>query len=154
MVSSQGRDSAVDGVHHLDGGNHGGVDPNVVILPRFEDATRRTTSQWKDSRSPSSPRLTTTSSETTAPVAEGRLDFEAEQSLMQRAAEGGQDSNLLQHFRNHIWCQLAQVEHPNMAPASARGSGVEVLEQAAQHFPPVSLLDLIEVTMHNLCGKR
>jgi hypothetical protein len=156
MASSQGRDSGVDGVHQIDGGHHTREDPNVVILPRFEDTTRRATSHWKENRSPSSPRLTTSSSETTttASVAEGRLKFEGEQSLMQRAAEGGQDSNLLQHFRNHIWCQLAQVEHQNRAPTSTRGSGVEVLEHAARHFPPVSLLDPTEVTMHILCWAR
>ena len=141
MASSQGRDSGGDCVHQVDGGNHAREDPNVVILPRFEDATRRATSQWKETRSPSSPRLSINPSEmTTMPLAEGRLNFEGEQSLMQRAAEGGQDSNLLQHFRSHIWCQFAQIEYKNRAPASTRRSGVEVLEQAARHFPPVSLL--------------
>jgi hypothetical protein len=142
MASSQGRDSGGDGVHQSDGGIHTREDPNVVILPRFEDATRRSTSQWKETRSPSSPRLTTILSETaTAPTADGRLNFEGEPSLMQQAAEGGQDANLLQHFRSHIWCQLAQVESQNGAPASTRRSGVEVLEHAARHFPPVSLLN-------------
>jgi hypothetical protein len=142
MTSSHGRDG-VDGVHQVDGVHHGSEDPNVVILGRFEDATRRATLQWKDSRSPSSPRATTTSSEVSAPIADGHMDFDPTQSLMQRAAEGGQDSNLLQHFRNHIWRQLAQIEHESTAPASVQAvpSGVEVLEHAARFFAPVSFPD-------------
>ncbi len=148
MASSQGRDCAADGVHHVDGVrqvdgvHHSDQDANVVILRRFEDATRRATSQWKDSRSPSSPQVTTSSSEVSGPLLDGQVDLDPTKSLMQRAADGGQDSNLLHHFRNHIWRQLAQVEHEGTARGSTHGakSGVVILEHAARFFPPVSFV--------------
>jgi hypothetical protein len=143
MASSQGKDSGMEGMHQVrvDGVHHVSEDPNVVILRRFEDATRRSTSQWKDSRSPTSPRMTTGSSDASLPLVKGHVDGDSTQSLMQRAAEGGQDSNLLKHFRSHIWRQLAQIEHERLphAPTRAPDSGVAVLEHAAQFFPPVSL---------------
>ena len=147
MASSQGRESGVDGTHQVDGAYQDSDDPNVVILPRFEDTTRRATLQWKDFHSPTPPRPTTNSSETSIPMLDSHADTEPTQSLMQRAAEGGQDANLLQHFRNHIWRQLAQVEHESTAQASIRGSGIEVLEHAARFFPPVSINDLDQVTL-------
>lgn len=145
MASSQGREPGVDGSHQVDGVHQDSVDPNVVILPRFEDATRRATLQWKDLHSPTPPRLTTNSSEASIPILDGHADTEPTQSLMQRAAEGGQDANLLQHFRNHIWQQLAQIEHESMARTSIRGSGIEVLENAARFFPPVRINHLDQV---------
>ncbi|ERF75071.1 hypothetical protein EPUS_04853 [Endocarpon pusillum Z07020] len=137
MASSQGREPGVDNSHQVDGVYQDSEDPNVVILPRFEDATRRATLQWKDFHSPTPPRLTTHSSGASIPILDSLADTEPTQSLMQRAAEGGQDAHLLQHFRNHIWQQLAQVEHESMAQASIRGSGIEVLEHAARLFPPL-----------------
>ena len=151
LASSQGRDSGSDGVHQADGAHHASEDPNVIILPRFEDGSRRATLQWKDSRSPSSPQITAALSEASAPVVDGQTDFEPTKSLMQRAAGGGQDSNLLQHFRNHIWRQLAQVEYESMAQAPGHSSGIELVEHAAQYFPPVSLIDSDEVELWTLC---
>jgi hypothetical protein len=155
MASSQGREPLVDGTHQIDGGNHGSDDPNVVILKRFEDATRRATLQWKDSRSPSSPRPTNEPDVAMVDVhgtVDGSTDPDPSQSLMQRAAEGGQDANLLHHFRTHIWRQLAQIEHESMAQACLQGrnSGVEVLEHAARFFPPVSLKVYVEEEIESL----
>lgn len=156
MVSSQGgRDSGADGVHQVDGGHqvdgvhYSSQDPNVVVLRRFEDATRRATLQWKDSRPPRSPRVTPSSSEVSAPTLDGQTDFDSKQSLMQRAAEGGQDSNLLQHFRDHIWRQLAQIEYGSTAQSSrhALNLGAEVLEDAARFFPPVSFRHFSETEL-------
>lgn len=154
MASSQGREPGVDGSHPVDGVYQDSDDPNVVILPRFEDATRRATLQWKDFHSPTPPRLTTHSSGASIPILDGHADTEPTQSLMQRAAEGGQDAHLLQHFRNHIWQQLAQVEHESMAQASIRGSGIEVLEHAARCFPPVRVnhLDQVPPWIHPFLG--
>lgn len=95
-------------------------DPNVVILRRFEDASRR--SQRKDSPSPS------TQTMPFRPTTQNP-------SSIQQAAEGGPDSNLLIYFRKHIWRQLAQIE--SAVPGQSQ-SGVEILEDAARYFPPVS----------------
>jgi hypothetical protein len=139
IAKSQGSDPAGDGVYLGNGVHHDVENSNVVILRRFEDATRRTTLQWKDSTSPSPPRAATTSSESSAPMGEGPIDFDPSPSLMQRAAEGGQDCSLLYHFRHHVWRQLAQVDSERRAYTSTRpaNSGVEVLEHAARFFPPV-----------------
>jgi hypothetical protein len=139
MASSQGREPLVDSAQQFDGVPYHSDDPDVVILRRFEDATRRATLQLKDSRSPTSPQIPTTVSEVSAPMVDGHAEPDPTHSLMQRAAEGGRDSNLLHHFRSHIWRQLAQVESECMAQASAHAtsSGVEVLEHAARFFPPV-----------------
>lgn len=141
MASSQGKESMVDGAQQVDGISNRSEDPDVVILRRFEDATRRAVLQRKDSRSPTSPHLPTTLSEASAPIPSGQVEPDKIRSLMQLAAEGGQDSNLLHHFRNHTWRQLAQVESENRAQSSnhATSSGVEVLEYAARSFPPVSV---------------
>ena len=142
MASSLGRESVVDGAQQIDGMSNRSDDPDIVILRRFEDASRRATLQWKDSRSPTSPQIPTTLSEVSPLTMDGHTEPDHTPSLMERAAEGGQDSNLLRHFRNHTWRQLAQVEsEKNTAQASNRAtrSGVEVLEHAARFFPPVSV---------------
>lgn len=139
MASSQGRDTGIDSVHQFDSMHHGDEDPNIVILRRFEDASRRATLQWKDSRSPETSRLTTLSPEIHSRPAAFHNDFNSTQSLMQRAADGGGDSDLLHHFRNNVWLQLAQVDKDSMAQASgpAANFGMEILESAARFFPPV-----------------
>jgi hypothetical protein len=61
---------------------------------------------------------------------------------MQNAAEGGRDSNLLRHFRNHVWRQLAQVEDESSAESLSQTSqnfGVDAVENAARDFPPVGV---------------
>lgn len=99
-------------------------DANVVILRRFEDASRRV-AQRKESPA-DSPRVSSFSQlEINEP--------DTAQPSMQRTAQREQESKLLSYFRKHIWRQLAQVES-----ATQTQSGVEILENAARHFPPVS----------------
>ena len=145
MASSQGRETLVDGAQEVEGMPHHSEDPNVVILHRFEDATRKATFQWKESRSSISPQISTSVAEVNAPIIDGHVEDDPTRSLMQIAAEGGQDSSLLHHFRNRIWRQLAQVQSESIPQASAhvKSSGVEVLERAARFFPPVSLQTFI-----------
>lgn len=148
-VGSQGTNSGVDNAHH------GTDDPDVVILRRFEDATRRATSQLKDSRSTGSPLITRTSSEVSPPKLESHIDFDSASSFMQLAAEGGQDLNLLHHFRHHVWRHLAPVEHERTAQGSTfpENSGVEVLEHAAGLFPPVSLVPSALLRLSHVLAK-
>lgn len=133
---SQGRDVVGD---QADGLRSPTEDPNVVILRRFEDATRRAVLQRRDSRSPSSPRAAVPPPVSPVIKTESQVEEDSSISLMQQAAEGGLHSHLLLHFRKHIWRQLAQIEsaaHPANRPAL---TGVEVLEDAARFFPPVSV---------------
>lgn len=143
LASSQGREMSVDGAPELDDVPHHSEDPNVVILDRFQDGTRRATLAWKESRSPIGAQVSMSGLEINPPIVEGPVRDDTTRSLMQIAAEGGQDSNLLHHFRVHIWPQLNQVQIQGMAQESSQATnyGVEVLEHAARVFPPVSLQD-------------
>ena len=132
---SQGRETAGD---QLDGFRGPREDPNVVILRRFEDATRRATFQRKESRSSSSPRVPLVFPVGRAPTAECHDELDPTQSLMQRASDGGPDSNLLLYFRKRIWRQLAQIESGTQPSNRPNFPGIEVLEHAARFFPPVS----------------
>lgn len=118
-------------------------DPNVVILAKFEDSTRRPSSNWRASRP--SPRLGATGSSSPAIRPQfpphDRVQEDSSRSLDQVITRGGQDARLLSHFRDVVWKQLVQVESP---PESASTShfnspGVEIFEREAATFRPVRL---------------
>ena len=134
MASSFGREALlVDGVPPEIHGS--GEDPNVVILHRFEDNTRRPTAQSKDSRSPISPPQQ--SSQSSVPDLDCNFP-DPHQSLVYLAANGGEDWNLLQQFRNVVWKQLIQFEARNHEPGVYQSTTVtNVFEHAAAYFPPL-----------------
>ncbi|KAL2215657.1 fungal-specific transcription factor domain-containing protein [Thermoascus aurantiacus ATCC 26904] len=116
-------------------------DPNVVILAKFEDSTRRPSSNWRASRP--SPRLGATGSSSPAIRPQfpphDRVQEDSSRSLDQVITRGGQDARLLSHFRDVVWKQLVQVESP---PESASTShfnspGVEIFEREAATFRPL-----------------
>ena len=114
LASSFGRDSAVESVP-VSG------DPNIVVLPRFEDVARRGTG--KDCKPPQSPTLTRIKTED---FDEAMADTETEISL---------DEKCLEQFRKVVWKQLvpAEIDHLD---GMARSSAI-VIESEAAFFPPV-----------------
>jgi hypothetical protein len=134
MASSHGREALLaDGVPP--GLTGSGDDPNIVILPRFEDTTRRTTVQSKEPRSPTSPRQSSCNSE--QPDMETHLTPDPTNSLIFKAANGGEDFGLLQQFRNVVWKQLTQIEAEKPDVTHHEHLAVNVFEHAAAYFPPL-----------------
>lgn len=124
-ASSGGRESAVDGIA-IPG------DPNVVVLPRFEDVTRRGTFSSKEPRSPISP--------IARPSIIKKEDQEEaimteEPTTMTDAIDTDQDARYLRQFRQVVWRQLVPAE-PDQRDGMARSS-VNLLELAAKAFAPV-----------------
>ncbi|KIW17714.1 hypothetical protein PV08_04909 [Exophiala spinifera] len=125
-VSLSGRDIAVEGVP-LAG------DPNVVVLPRFEDIARRNTfSSSKDLHSQLSP------------LAKQRFIKEEESDEIaivdepMSIMEDGFDSEgqrYSRQFRYVVWKQLVPAELDQMD--GMERSSVELLETAARVFPPL-----------------
>lgn len=134
MASSYGRDALlVDGVPP---GIHGsGDDPNVVILHRFEDNTRRPIVPSKEMCSSISSPIPIP--QTTLPKKENYLTSSPTQSPMYLAANGGQDWNLLQQFRNVVWKQLTQFDAGGNTSGHYHPATVDVFEHAAVFFPPL-----------------
>jgi hypothetical protein len=138
MASSHGKDALP-----VDGGPPGplvplvpGDDPNIVILPRFDDTTRRTTAlPAKEPRSPTS--VQPSSSNPEPPDGEAPYTPDPTTSLIFKAAHGGEDFGLLQQFRNVIWKQLTQVEPDPPHATPHEPSAVNVFEHAAAYFPPL-----------------
>ena len=116
LASSFGRESAVEGVS-VSG------DPNIVVLPRFEDVARR--GNGKDGKMPPSPTLTRIKTED---FEEAMADTEAEKDSV--------DERYFQQFRTVVWKQLvpAEIDHLD---GMARSSAI-ILETEASFFPPVS----------------
>ncbi|EXJ96241.1 hypothetical protein A1O1_01367 [Capronia coronata CBS 617.96] len=129
LASSTGRETVVEGTPVAG-------DPNVVVLPRFEDVGRRSTFSHssKDTKSPFSPTGRPTpvikSEETVGPVF-----TEEPASVMMDDLRIGQDARYLRQFRHVVWRQLVPSERDSrdgMIPSS-----VNVLETAARTFPPL-----------------
>lgn len=110
LASSLGRDSNFDAVAVT-------ADPNIVILTRFEDLTRRVPREFKSPTSPIS------AVATLPPI------FKREESD-EIAPRRGAHLKSLRHFRDHVWKALAPPEH---GPDSSIG----LLDEAAAKFPPV-----------------
>ncbi len=125
LASSTGRDIPVEGLP-LPG------DPNIVLLPRFEDVARRATfSSVKDPRSPifSTSRDGIIKSEDTDEV------FLTEEPAQMTDDKGpGPDARYLQQFRRVVWRQLVPAEQ---GLDEMMQSSVNVLEVEAMNFPPV-----------------
>lgn len=125
LASSAGRDSAAEGVA-VPG------DPNIVVLPRFEDAARRGTFSSKDPRSPISPSTKHAFIKSEDPdeaVITNELD------PINNVGRMGQDARYLRQFRHVVWKQLVPAE-PDQRDGMMRSS-VNVLEAAANIFPPL-----------------
>ena len=112
LASSMGRDSAMEGVPL----SH---DPNIVVLPRFEDANRL------KGKSPPSPTLTRIKTE----------DFEQNLADAEIARES-MDEKYLHQFKDVVWRQLVPAEVAQLDGMEA--SSVVILEGEAAFFPPVS----------------
>lgn len=109
LASSFGRDSMLEAIP-VPG------DPNIVILPRFEDLSRRSTRELK---SPTSPTVTST-----------RPQIKREESDSTFTIRGPEITTL-RRFRDVVWKQLIPPEH-------GPDSSIVLLDEAAAQFPPVS----------------
>lgn len=107
LASSFGRDSVIEAIP-LPG------DPNIVILPRFEDLSRRSTRELK------SP---------TSPVASTRPQIKREESDS-NVTPPSPEITTLRRFRDVVWKQLVPPEY-------GPDSSIVLLDEAAAHFPPV-----------------
>jgi len=108
LASSFGRDSMIEAVALSD-------DPNIVILPKFEDLSRRST---KELKSPISP------------AASARPGIKLEEEEPQISLRDP-EATTLRHFRDVVWKQLVPPEHGS-------DSSIVLLDEAAAQFPPVS----------------
>ena len=130
LASSLGKESPIDAAS-------ASGDPNIIVLPRFEDTARRATVQWRDPRSPTSPLLLGSKIKTE------EEDSSADMATMRRTTITGpvyeeQDSKYLVQFRNVVWKQLVQAEPGSTATNPNPSSSADVMEQVAAQFPPVS----------------
>jgi hypothetical protein len=107
-------------------------DPNIVVLPRFEDATRRGTFSSNQARSPISPIIkheNIKSEDLEEAVITDAPETMAESTRLSREAR------YLRQFRQVVWKQLVPAEldqRDGMVRSSAN-----ILEAAATVFPPV-----------------
>lgn len=109
MASSFGRDSINEGIP-VPG------DPNIVILPRFEDLSRRSTRELK------SP---------TSPTTNVQVHIKQEESSsMPALAIRNPELTTLRRFRDIVWKQLVPPEH-------GPDSSIILLDEAAAQFQPV-----------------
>lgn len=90
-------------------------DPNIVVLPRFEDVARR-----KDPKSPSSPGLR-------------RIKTEEEERPPEVQEEN--EEEYIRQFRDVVWRQLVPVELDQLD--GMERSSAAIVETEAQFFPPV-----------------
>jgi hypothetical protein len=130
LGSSLGKESPIDAAS-------ASGDPNIIVLPRFEDTARRGTVQWRDPRPPTSPLLLGSKIKTEE---EGSS---ADLATMRRTTITGpvheeQDSKYLMQFRHVVWKQLVQAEPGSIATNPNPSSSADVMEQVAAQFPPVS----------------
>lgn len=112
-------------------------DPNVVILRRFEDSSRRSQaqpSQFQEVLGHSPYAITPASIRTATPLPPDSSISSASPSSLQFM--GGQDEHLLSHFRVFVWPCLAQVTPHGHDP------GLAMVEEEALRFPPVSIHSL------------
>lgn len=111
LASSLGRDSSLEGVPVPVPG-----DPNTIVLPRFEDLSRKPTREIK---SPTSPVVQHTF-----------IKVEDQETKPIRTEE---ELKSLEHFRTVVWRQLVPTE-------SEGATSVVLLDKIAAEFPPVSLV--------------
>lgn len=114
LASSLGRDSTLE-VITVPG------DPNTIVLPRFEDISRKTTRELK---SPVSPVIQ-------------QPFIKLEEPEIKPVPN--RDSEILNHFRDVVWRQLVPNE-------SEHHTSVVLLDEIAVDFPPVSLTLSNELT--------
>ena len=107
-------------------------DPNVIVLPRFEDVTRRGTFSSNQARSPISP-LARNALIKTEDLEEAVIAEEPE--TMVDAAEASREAKYFRQFREVVWRQLVPTE-PDQRDGMVRSS-VHILEAAATAFSPV-----------------
>jgi hypothetical protein len=114
LASSFGKESSGEGIP-VPG------DPNIVVLPRFEDVPKRPAN--KDPRSPSSPSLSRVQTKDSVVSSDHELGMNEEKYLSQ--------------FRDVVWRQLVSVELGQI-DGMERSSAV-IVEVESQYFPPVCL---------------
>ena len=113
MASSFGKESFTEGLTSV-------ADPNVVVLPKFEDVARRQTG-----KEPASPALR-------------RVKTEEEDTM--QLSEPEQEANeegYMHQFRDVVWRQLVPAELDQLD--GMERSSVVIIEAEAQYFPPVCL---------------
>lgn len=152
LASSLGKEPSLDA-----GGLSG--DPNIVVLPRFEDTARRATAQWRDLKSPTSPLLPSLKIKVEEEEEEEKEEegSPAESSSIRRTTvtapqHEGQDSKYMVQFRNVVWKQLVQAEPAGDGASASPSSSADVMEEVAANFPPVSKLFPLRQISLNLRG--
>jgi hypothetical protein len=125
LGSSLSREAAGDGAS-VSG------DPNIIVLPRFEDVTRRGTFSSNQARSPISPILKHPNIKS-EDLEEAIMTEEPE--TMVESSRLGREARYLRQFRQVVWRQLVPAE-PDQRDGMVRSSA-NILEAAATVFPPL-----------------
>lgn len=125
LTSSLGRDSSTDTKPSRE-------DPNVIVLSRFEDISRRGTFSSNNPRSPLSP----TAKHTIIKDEDPEEAIMTEEPDLIDTRDSSQDAKYLDQIRHVVWKQLVPAE-PDQRDGMVRSS-VNVLEAAANVFAPVS----------------
>ncbi|KIV78327.1 hypothetical protein PV11_10054 [Exophiala sideris] len=126
---ASGRDIAVEGIPIPD-------DPNIVVLPRFEDIARRNT--FSSSRDFQSPIISPTARSTLIKTESSGSNVIVEEPASMTESERvhiGQDERYLRQFRYVVWRQLVPAELDQRD--GMHRSSVGILESAADVFPPL-----------------
>lgn len=136
LASSVGHDTAIEGIP-VPG------DPNIVVLPKFEDiARRRTFSSSKGHRSPISPSMRQMMLKREETDEVSLTDMSASTSASEST---NQDAHYLRQFRSVVWKHLVPAEL-DVRDGMMRSS-VRVVESAANHFPPACSFNEIASTL-------
>ncbi|KAL9109291.1 MAG: hypothetical protein Q9227_006046 [Pyrenula ochraceoflavens] len=116
-------------------------DDTTVIIHRFEDTSRRGTFSGKPSESPLLPKVAV-KTENSINSEDVETNADQDDSLVSIAAGGGQDSELLEHFRYRIVPQVMQFEthQKGMSSSDIVSPGARIFEEAAMISQPVSTL--------------
>ena len=125
LGSSLSREAAIDGAS-ISG------DPNMIVLPRFEDVTRRGTFSSNQARSPISP-VAKHAIIKSEELEEAIISDEPE--TMDDSGRLSREARYLRQFRQVVWRQLVPAE-PDQRDGMVRASA-NILEAAAAVFPPV-----------------
>ncbi|KAJ9604972.1 hypothetical protein H2200_010361 [Cladophialophora chaetospira] len=125
LGSSLSREAAAEGAS-------ASGDPNIIVLPRFEDVTRRGTFSSNQARSPISPILKHPAIKS-EDLEEAIITEEPE--TMAESSRLGREAHYLRQFRQVVWRQLVPAE-PDQRDGMVRSSA-NILEAAASVFPPL-----------------
>ena len=151
-----GREQPLNGLHLHGNGTEASDDQNTVILKVFEDDVRKASSPRSlGSHKASSPRsvasqngassasVVSVPSSATPNSTHDDCEFTSDNTpLLKLANRDGRDHQIIYHYKNFVYNQIAQVQRDSLGTSEQTGStsGPDIFEEQAAHFRPVRLL--------------